>query len=84
MISIKENDKPKLKVREMLCDRKLHPKLDNYDLTRFLNNHSTTLFIGAPRSGKTSLLYSFFKSPEIFKNTLIKYFYFSPSSRAPA
>ena len=83
MISIKENDKPKLRVCEMLCDRKLHPKLDNYDLTRFLNNHSTTLFIGAPRSGKTSLLYSFFKSPEIFKNTFDKIFLFQPEqSRA--
>ena len=58
-ITIKENDAPKLKKCVMLCDAKLHPKLDNYELTSFLNNHSTTLFIGKPRSGKTSLLYSF-------------------------
>ena len=83
MIAIKENDAPKLKVCQMNCDHKLHPKLDNYDLTQFLNNHSTTLFIGAPKSGKTSLLYSFFKSPEIFKGTFDKIFLFQPDqSRA--
>jgi len=83
MFQIKENDKPKLKTCEMLCDKKLHSKLDNYDLTSFMNNHSTTLFIGAPRSGKTSLLYSFFKSKDIFKNTFDKIFLFQPEqSRA--
>ena len=83
MLSIKENKKPHLKVCEMICDKGLHPKLDNYDLTSFLNNHSTTLFIGKPSSGKTSLLYSFFKSKEIFKNTFDKIFLFQPEqSRA--
>jgi hypothetical protein len=79
MFQIKENDKPKLKTCEMLCDKKLHSKLDNYDLTSFMNNHSTTLFIGRPASGKTSLLYSFFKSKDIFKNTFDKIFLFQPS-----
>lgn len=83
MLSIKENKKPQLKVCEMMCDAKLHDKLDKYDLTSFLNNHSTTLFIGRPKSGKTSLLYSFFKSREIFKNTFDKIFLFQPEqSRA--
>ena len=83
MFQIKENSKPKLKRCEMLCDAKLHSKLDNYDLTSFMNNHSTTLFIGRPKSGKTSLLYSFFKSKDVFKNTFDKIFLFQPSqSRA--
>ena len=83
MFQIKENEKPKLKTCQMLCDKKLHPKLDNYDLTSFLNNHSTTLMIGRPKSGKTSLLYSFFKSKDIFKNTFDKIFLFQPEqSRA--
>jgi hypothetical protein len=79
MITIKENEKPKLKTCEMLCDKKLHPKLDAYDVTKFLNNHSTTLMIGRPGSGKTSLIYSFFKSKDIFKNTFDKIFLFQPS-----
>lgn len=83
MISIKENDAPKLSVCKMLCDAKLHPKLDDYDLTSFLNNHSTTLFIGRPKSGKTSLLYSFLKSKAIFKGTFDKIFLIQPEqSRA--
>jgi len=83
MFQIKQNEKPKLKTCEMLCDKKLHSKLDNYDLTSFMNNHSTTLFIGRPKSGKTSLLYSFFKSRDIFKGTFDKIFLFQPEqSRA--
>lgn len=83
MISIKENDAPKLAICKMLCDTKLHPKLDNYELTSFLNNHSTTLFTGRPKSGKTSLLYSFLKSKEIFKGTFDKIFLMQPAqSRA--
>ena len=60
-ITIKKNDAPKLPRCEMLCDKGLHDKLNKYDLTKFLNNHSTTLLIGRPGSGKTSLLYSLFK-----------------------
>ena len=83
MISIKENDKPKLKVCEMICDVKLHAKLDKYELTQFLNNHSTTLMIGKPKSGKTSLLYSFLKSKVLLRNVYDKIFLFQPSqSRA--
>ena len=55
MIRIKENSKPNLPHCEMVCDGKLHKKLDKYDLTSFLNCHSMTLLIGKPRSGKTSL-----------------------------
>jgi hypothetical protein len=83
MISLKENDKPRLKVCEMLCDVKLHDKLDKYDLTKFLNNHSTTLMIGKPSSGKTSLLYSFLKSKQLLRNVFDKIFLAQPSqSRA--
>lgn len=83
MFQIKENAKPKLKTCKMLCDAKLHPKLDNYDVTSFMNNHSTTLMVGRPKSGKTSLLYSFFKSKDIFKGTFDKIFLFQPEqSRA--
>jgi hypothetical protein len=83
MFQIKENAKPKLKTCKMLCDAKLHSKLDNYDVTSFMNNHSTTLMIGRPKSGKTSLIYSFFRSKHIFKNTFDKIFLFQPqASRA--
>ena len=64
----------------MNCDNKLHEKLDNYELSKFLNSHSTNLFIGRPRSGKTSLLYSLFKSPELLKKVYHKIFLFQPSA----
>lgn len=67
----------------MICDKKIHPKLDEYDLTKFLNCHSTNLIIGKPQSGKTNLLYQLFKSKHLLKKCYDKIFLFQPSqSRA--
>jgi len=60
---VKINEKPDLPKTEMICDNGLHPKLNKYELTKYLNEHSTTVFIGAPKSGKTSLIVSLFKKP---------------------
>ena len=78
MISLKKNRKPILPHCKFLCDGKLDKKLDEYELTRFLNCHSTTLFIGKPRSGKTSLLYSLFKSKKLLKQCFENIFLFQP------
>ena len=77
MITIKKNEKPDLKKCEMLCDQILHPKLEKYEITKFLNEHSTNLLIGKPRSGKTSLLYSLFKGP--LKKVWHNIYIFQPS-----
>jgi len=83
MIHLKPNKAPKLPVCEMVCDKKIHAKLDEYDLTKFLNCHSTNLIIGKPQSGKTNLLYQLFKSKHLLKNCYNKIFLFQPSqSRA--
>lgn len=79
MISVKKHSKPILKPCEMLCDAKLHPKLDNYELTKFLNSHTTNLLIGKPRSGKTSLLYSLFQSKRCLKKVYTTIYLFQPS-----
>ena len=80
MLSIKKNNKPDLTICRMNCDNGLHKKLDEYDLTRFMNGHHTNLFIGKPRSGKTSLLYSLFKSKKLFKKVFQKIYLFQPSA----
>ena len=69
MITIKKYKSPILPQCGFLCDSKLDDKLDKYELMIFLNCHSTNLLIGKPRprSGKTSLLYSFFKSKHLLK-----------------
>ena len=46
---------------------------------KFLNSHSTNLFIGKPRSGKTSLLYSPFKSKRLLKKCYENIFVFQPT-----
>jgi len=67
----------------MNCDEGLHEKLNKYELTKFLNQHSTNLLIGRPRSGKTSLLYSLFKSSKILKKCFHTIYIFQPKqSRA--
>ena len=79
MISIKKNTKPIFPQCGFLCDVKLDDKLDKYELTKFLNCHSTNLLIGKPRSGKTSLLYSLFKSKHLLKKVFENIFLFQPS-----
>lgn len=79
MISIKNNLKPKLPLCKMKCDEDLDPKLNNYDMTTFLNNHQCTMILGKPRSGKTSLLYSLFKSKKLLKGVYDKMFLFRPA-----
>ena len=80
MLSLKKNEKPELTICKMNCDNGLHKKLDDYDLTRFMNGHHTNLFIGKPRSGKTSLLYSLFKSKKLFRKVFQKIYLFQPSA----
>jgi Poxvirus A32 protein len=83
MISIKKNIKPDLPLCTMLCDKPLHPKLDRYILSSFLNCHQTALFIGRPQSGKTSLIYSFMKSKKLLSKVYDKIYLFQPEqSRA--
>ena len=76
-ITIKHNKKPNLPVCEMVCDKKIHRKLDNYELTKFLNCHSTNLLIGKPGSGKTNLIYQIMKS--ITNKCYDKIFLFQPA-----
>jgi adenylate kinase family enzyme len=67
----------------MLCDKKLHPKLDDYELTKFLNCHSTNLIVGKPGSGKTSMIYAFMKSKKLLAKVYDKIYLFQPEqSRA--
>jgi DNA replication protein DnaC len=77
-IQIKVNEKPDLPICQMTCDKELHPKLNKYDLTRFLNNHSTNLLCGVPGSGKTNLLYQMMKSKHILNKVYDKIYLFQP------
>jgi len=78
MITIKKNKKPDLKVCKFMCDTKLDEKLEKYELTKFLNKHSVNLIVGKPASGKTNLLYSFFKSKDLLKGVFDKIIIFQP------
>jgi len=81
MITIKKNLKPQLEMIKMMCDIPLSKKLDKYELTQFLNCHSTNLLIGKPGSGKTSLLISLFH--KLLRGVFHNLFLFQPKhSRA--
>lgn len=77
MIQIKKNDAPKFIKCDFVCDDPLHEKLNKYELTKFLNQHSTTLLIGKPKSGKTSLMYSLMKG--LLRKVFHNIFLFQPS-----
>ena len=82
-ITIKHHKKPVLDVCVMTCDKPLDKKLNNYEMTKFLNCHQSTVIIGKPQSGKTSMIYSLFKSKKLLKNVYDKIFIFQPeASRA--
>lgn len=79
MIRIKENEKPRLPKCQMVCDSEIHPKLNKYELTSFLNCHSVNLLIGRSKSGKTSLLHSLFEHAGLLRYCYSKVFLFQPA-----
>lgn len=79
MIRIKENEKPDLKQPTFLCDKKLHPKLDNYEATSLINKSNFSLFLGKPGSGKTTLMISLLNTPSLFKRCFHQVFVFMPA-----
>ena len=78
-MNLKINKKPKLKITKMICDDPLHEKLNEYDLSKFLNCHSTNLLIGKPGSGKTSTMTSWFQSKLLLKKVYHTIYLFQPS-----
>jgi hypothetical protein len=79
-ITLKINEHPPLKKCEMTVDGCLHQKLEKYPVLSYLNQHSTNLLIGKPRSGKSSLLYSLFSSKHALKKLYHKVYTFIPAS----
>ena len=80
-ITLKKHQKPDLPVCVMSCDKPLHEKLNKYEMTKTcLNNHHTTAIIGKPRQGKSSLVYSFFKSKNMLKKCFDTIFYICPAN----
>ena len=79
-MKLKKNNAPNLPVCPMMCDAELHPKLNDYDLTKFMNCHSTNLLLGVPGSGKTNLMYSFMKSKKLLNKVYDKIYLFQPSA----
>jgi hypothetical protein len=77
-ILIKHNKKPEMPICEMVCDKPLHNKLEKYEMSKYLNCHQSTLIIGKPQSGKTSFLYSLFKSKKLMKSVYNRIFLFQP------
>ena len=65
-LQIKKNLAPNLPAIPMNCDSGLCNKLNKFEISKFMNTHSTNLFCGKPGSGKTSLVTSMFKSKELF------------------
>jgi len=80
-ITIKKLPKPELPICHMNCDKPLHKKLTKYPFSDlFFNKASTTGILGKPSQGKSSLIYSWFKSPAFLKKCYNTVFYICPSN----
>jgi len=71
--------KPTLPPTKMLCDKGLHPKLEQYEMSKYLNSHSTNLLLGKPRSGKSSLMWSMLRSKKMLNKVYNHVYLFQPS-----
>ena len=80
MLTLKKNAKPDLEISRVKCDGGLHPKLDNYEILSHMNRHDFCIVTGAPGSGKSSLIQSFYKSPKVFKKVFHQIILFAPAS----
>jgi energy-coupling factor transporter ATP-binding protein EcfA2 len=78
MIDIKHNNIPKLRMPKFNVDTELAEKLNDYDITKLMNKSNFTLFLGKAGSGKSSLLISFLKTPELFKRVYHTILLFMP------
>ena len=79
MITIKENDRPKLNRPEFSVDTELHSKLNKFEITSLMNKSNFTLFLGKPGSGKSSLLISMLNTSCLFKKCYHTIILFCPS-----
>lgn len=83
MIYIKHNTTPNLDRPSFTVDKPLNPKLDKYELTKLMNKHNFTLFLGKAGSGKSSLLISLLQTKSMFYGVYHQIFLFCPpNSRA--
>lgn len=72
------NEPPDLVLPKMLCDEKLHPKLDLNPLTSHMNRTHAALLIGSPGSGKTTLMEAFLRSKSMYYQTFDEIYCFMP------
>jgi hypothetical protein len=79
-MNIIKNKKPDLKLPVFSVDGELHKKLNEYEITRLLNKHTFTMFLGKAGSGKSSLMISLLNTGELFKKVFNHIFYFCPKN----
>ena len=80
MIKIRQQEnKPQLERIQFNCDDIISPKLKEFGgMCEYLNKSNTTLFIGRPGSGKTSLLINFVK--KFYRKQFHHFYVFMPYS----
>jgi KaiC/GvpD/RAD55 family RecA-like ATPase len=79
MLKVIPCNKPDISKIKFECDDEIHPKLNEYPLTRdFFNKSNTTVFLGRPSSGKTSLMINFVQ--KIYRKKFHKIYLFMPET----
>jgi predicted ATP-dependent serine protease len=79
MLKVIKCNQPEIGKIKFECDDEIDSKLNEYPLTRdFFNKSNSTVFLGRPGSGKTSLLINFIM--KIYKKKFHKVYVFMPAS----
>jgi hypothetical protein len=77
-IEIIHHEEPNLRLPTFSVDGVLHERLNEYEITKLMNKSNFTVFLGKAGSGKSSLLISFLKTPELFKRVFHTIILFMP------
>jgi len=79
-LRVVKHNRPQLAPPVLLCDEKLHKRLDNYPLTSLMNKAFSALILGRAGTGKTSLLVMLLTNYHLYRQVFDRIYAFIPSN----
>lgn len=79
-IRVVKQNKPNLSPPVLLCDEKLHKRLDDFALTSLMNRAFSALILGRAGTGKTSLLVMLLTNCHLYRQVFDRIYAFIPSN----
>jgi GTPase SAR1 family protein len=77
-VSFVSRERPKLVLPKLLCDEKLHDRLDKYEITSLMNRSFACAVLGKAGTGKTSLVSGLLETKSLMNKVFDKIILFMP------